>query len=42
MSKSRSNSNTLKQTKYNLAVVGGGAVGKSAFTTGLPIFNYRQ
>src|SRR3990167_5324440 len=32
MSKSRSNSNTLKQTKYNLAVVGGGAVGKSAFT----------
>jgi small GTP-binding protein len=32
MSKTRSNSNTLKQTKYNLAVVGGGAVGKSAFT----------
>jgi GTPase KRas len=32
MSKSRSNSNSLKQTKYSLAVVGGGAVGKSAFT----------
>ena len=32
MSKTRSNSATLKQSKYSLAVVGGGAVGKSAFT----------